>query len=183
MRGSDFVDLIKSEAAKLEALHAAIDRTVVDRDKNDEARRAWDSACEAFHTYRSRMDPYLERACDEERYADSDLLEFAVAFLEVDPWFFRSGYLKQILLTRLKRSDLSEPLRQRLRRVLADAARRRGTREFKHYCRLAVSLADHELASELEVLRVGTDVAAARRAKMMLEAIRNQRHELRAAGT
>ena len=183
MRRSDLVDLIESEATKLEALHSAIDRTFVNRDKGDETRRAWDNACEAFHTYRSRMDPFLERACEEERYTDSELLEFVVAFLEVDPWFFRSGYLKQILLTRLKRSDLSEPLRQRLRRVLIDAARRRGTREFKYYCRLAVSVADQELESELEVVRAGTDAAAAHRAKMMLEAIRNHSEELRAAGT
>ena len=183
MRSSDFIDLIKSEASKLEALNADIHRTVPDRDKDEKSHLAWQNACEAFHTYRSRMDPYLERACDEERYEDSDLLEFAVCFLEVDPWFFRSGYLKQILLTRLKRSELVEPFKQRLRGVLGDAARRRGTREFKYYCRLAVALANQQLVGELEALCSNTDTAVAQRARMMLEAIRNQRQEWRVAGT
>ena len=175
MRHSDFLELIKEYAAKRRALAANVHRTVVDRDRDERSRRAWENACDAFHSQASKLDSYFERAWSEERYTDSDVLEFVVCFLEADPWFFRSGYLKQIFLTRLKRSDLNEPLKKRLRNVLVDAVQRRGTREFRHYCRLAVMLADQELLSQLEAARSDADSARAHRAKMMLETIRNQR--------
>jgi hypothetical protein len=123
----DFTHLIESEGAKLEELHAAINRTVVHRDRDQRSRREWEAACAAFHNYVLPLDRYLEPACDEDRYTDRELLEFAIRFLELDPWFFRSGYLKQILITRLKRSDLDVSAKERLRRVLIDAVNRRGT--------------------------------------------------------
>jgi len=41
--------------------------------------------------------------------SDRDLIGIVVCFLEVDPHFVRSGYLKQDLLTRIKRSELRPP--------------------------------------------------------------------------
>ena len=146
----DFTELIAEEGARLGELHAEVHRTFLQRDRDAESRLDWERACDAFHSYGSRMDSYIERACKQSRYSDRKLLEFVVCFLEVDPWFFRSGYLKQIFLTRLKRSDLDEATQGRLRRVLLDIVDRRGTREFKHYCRLAAVIADESLVSALE---------------------------------
>jgi len=168
----DLTQLIESESAKLDELHAAIRRTAVDRDRGPHSRREWAAACAAFHSYVSPLDRYFEQACEQARYSHAELLEFAIRFLELDPWFFRSGYLKQILITRLKRSDLSESARERLRRVVIDAANRRGAREFKYYCRLAAVVADDKVVSELETVSTGTDAARANRAKMMLDQIR-----------
>jgi hypothetical protein len=181
MRHVDFAALIKEEAVKLEALHGAIHRTLMYRERDAKSRREWEQACDAFHSYVSTLDPFLERACEDERYADKDLLEFAVCFLEVDPWFFRSGYLKQILLTRLKRSELGLQNKRRLRAVLLDAVDRRGTREFKYYCRLAAAIADRGLVAALEKTGAGTDDARSNRARLMLATIR-QKEEWRVAG-
>lgn len=158
MSRRDFAQLIREEGARLQALHL--------RARPNE----------------SRLDQYLERAGKKARYTDSGLLEFVVCFLEVDPWFYRSGYWKQILLTRVKRSPLSEEVKGRLRKVLLDAVARRGTREFKYYCRLAAVIADHELVAELETASASTDAAIARRARMMLGTVR-QRQNSRAAST
>ncbi len=111
------------------------------------SRQAWIDACKALHTYVSAIDGSLDRACDERRYTDPGLIEFAICFLEVDPWFFRSGYLKQVLLTRLKRSDLDPPDKERLSAVSIDAVK------------------------QLQVASVGIDRARASRARMMLKHI------------
>jgi hypothetical protein len=169
----DFATLIAQEAAKLEALHVEVHWTFAHRDRNAESRLAWQRACDAFHSHVSALDPYLERACNKERYTKQDLVEFAVCFLEVDPWFFRSGYLKQILLTRLKQSDLGETAKGRLRSVLLDAVARRGTREFRYYCRLAAVIADQGLVAALEIARQGSG-ASASRARLMLDVIRQK---------
>ena len=103
-------------------------------------------------------------------------MEFVVCFLEVDPWFFRSGYLKGIFLTRLKRSDLNDAIKERLRIVLVDAVDRRGTREFKYYRRLAAAIAGEGLVSALEKASENTDGAVANRARLMLNTIRQKQH-------
>jgi hypothetical protein len=172
----DFTRLIESESAKLKELHAAITRTVVHRDRDERSRHEWQDACTAFHAHVSPLAKLLEPACGQQRYTDPELLEFAIRFLELDPWFFRSGYLKQILITRLKRSDLDDATRQRLRVVLMDAVKRRGTREFKYYCRLAAVLADEAFVGELAAACTGADPARIHRAKMMLEQVRRHSH-------
>lgn len=180
----DFAQLIRKEGAKLHAMHAEIHRTFALRDRDPGAHREWEQACNAFHAYQSWFGPYLESACKKRkaRYARG-ILEFVVCFLEVDPWFYRSGYLKQVFLTRVKRSVLSEALKERLRKVVLDAVERRGTREFKYYCRLAVVLADQQLVAELETAAASTDAAIANRARMMLGTVRGQRPEFRAASS
>jgi hypothetical protein len=176
MSPANFTELIAEESAKLGELHAQVHRTFLQRDRDAKSRSEWERAGHAFHTYTSQMDRYIERACKPVRYSgdrtnDRRLLEFVVCFLEVDPWFFRSGYLKQIFLTRLKRSDLDEAIQERLRKVLLDIVDRRGTREFKHYCRLAAVIADESLVSALEKASENTGVAAANRARLMLGVI------------
>lgn len=174
----DFTGLIEGESAKIAALHAAVHHTSVNRDRGKGSRQEWEDACVAFHSYVSPLYRFLELARNERQYTNPELLEFAIRFLELDPWFFRSGYLKQILLTRLKRSDLNERAQERLRRVLIDAVNRRGTREFRYYCRLAAVLANKSFVSELETAYAGDDSARVDRARMMLEHIR-QRSEKR----
>ena len=170
----DFAQMIREESAAIEALHASVDRTVGRRDRDARSLEEWESACSALHSYVSRLDPYLDRAYAEDKYADPELIEFAVCFLEVDARFFRSGYIKQVLLTRLKRSELTETTSCRLRQVLVSAVERRGTREFRYYCRLAAVLTDSGLVAVLESLHASEDRATASRATLMLQHIRNR---------
>ena len=175
----DFTKLIAEEGAKLGELYARRRRAILHRERDSASHSEWDRACYAFRSYVSRLNPYIERARKKVRYADKDknLLEFVVCFLEVDPWFDCSGYLKEIFLTRVKRSDLDEETKERLRRVLLDAVNRRGTREYKYYCRLAAVIGDEDLVAALETASDNNDGAVARRAKMMLGTIRQRQRE------
>jgi len=174
--GRNFTELITEEGAKLGELHAQVHQTFLQRDRDAKSRSEWERACNAFHSYVSRMNHYIERACKTGRYDEKNLLEFVVCFLEVDPWFYRSGYLKETFLTRLKRSDLNDALKERLCIVLADSVHRRGTREFKYYCRLAAVPGGEGLVSALEKVSESTDSAVAYRAKSMLRVIRQRQH-------
>jgi hypothetical protein len=178
MSPTDFAGLIAEEGAKLGELHAQVRRTFLLRDRDSESHREWDRACYAFHSYKSKMDSYIELAGRKRRY-ERRVLEFVVSFLEADPWFFGSGYLKETFLTRLKRSDLDEAVKERLRRVLLDAVERRGTREFKRYCRLAAVIWDEGLVSALEKVSEGADGAVAGRARFMLGVIIQRQREAR----
>lgn len=172
---TDFVQLIQDDAVRWRDLHQRVHETCRSRDKGPAALRAWEEACRQFHSYRSPLDPFVDHAYAERSYVDKDLIEFVVCFLEADPHVFRSGYLKQHLLTRIKRSKLSEPYKRRLRAVLVDVVNRRGTREFRYYCRLAAAIADDGLCTQLNAIAVGERSVRSSRARMMLAHIRQHR--------
>lgn len=98
---------------------------------------------------------------------DEVMRNFAVAFLEVDPYHFTSGYLKARLLRRLRNCALSTSQRARLLAVLRDAVMRRPWREYRDYCKLAVCIADESLLRDLERWSACAG-AFASRARMML---------------
>ena len=81
-------------------------------------------------------------------------VDTAIAFLEADPWFFRSGYEKQNIIRHLKRTPLTEPQRMRLARVVLAAIDGRDRIEFRHFGRLACGIwsefLDEEVAMRMQ---------------------------------
>jgi hypothetical protein len=108
-----------------------------------------------------------------ERLRQSDLrgLEDAVRFLQADPWFFRSGYIKADLLRFITRLDLPARYYPRLRSVLLAAVDYRDRREFRSYCRLARAIDGPELRNALMDRLDSEDRGIRRRSRWMLEAI------------
>jgi hypothetical protein len=89
-------------------------------------------------------------------------------FLEVDPWFFRSGYLKQKLLRALKGAVLTPDEVVRLTDVFLVVVDSRDRREFKEYCRLAAKVGATELRNGLTARLEASDEQVRRRAIEML---------------
>lgn len=165
--------MIVSESEKLQTLHEAIHETVIFRDRSPSANEAWRRACENFHSYESALDPYLERVSNDTDFKDQETIEFVISFLELDPRFFRSGYIKESMLPKIARAELTPKQLMRLRAVLLDAVDRRGGREFRRYCRLAVRIWDDNLLSKLRSLSKKGDSAASR-AKLMLHSVEQE---------
>ena len=68
---------------------------------------------------------------------DRDSIRDLITFLEVDPIFHRSGYLKEHLLRLIKNAPRTPHDDQRLRAVIWNRAGGPNRREFKLYCQLA----------------------------------------------
>jgi hypothetical protein len=100
-------------------------------------------------------------------------LEAAVAFLEADPWFFRSGYVKADLIRWLTRPGVGLPpeLVRRLTRVVVGAVEARDRREFRRYGRLARAVASPELRDALAQRLRHPDPGVKRRARWILESL------------
>jgi hypothetical protein len=171
-----FKDLIASESEKLRSLHEAIHETVIFRDRSPSANEAWQRACEEFHSYESQLSPYLKRVFSDSDYKDQETIEFVISFLELDPRFFRSGYIKEEMLRKIGRAELNSKQTMRLRTVLLDAIQRRGGREFRRYCRVAAQISDDDILAELRSLSSEGDSAGSR-AKMMLRYVEQGTHE------
>jgi hypothetical protein len=161
---SNFRNIIQSEAKEIDRLHQQIHVTYEARKKDV---GAWKKACAAFHSHVSAIDPLIDRVYEASELND-ELVEFSVTFLELNPMFFRSGYIKEEMLRKLKRSALSEQQNERLRAVLIDAVNNRGTREFRRYCRLLPKVSSPRLIATLETTNKLGEGARRHRAAVML---------------
>ena len=95
---------------------------------------AWNHACSEFrNNYEALSFPGgTLGAQDRMRSGDNEAIEYAIAFLEVRPYFFRSGYMYQEFMRVLRNCPLSDSQRRRYDRVrekylVYRAGRRRST--------------------------------------------------------
>jgi hypothetical protein len=119
------------------------------------------------------------------RNRDPAGLPIAIEFLEADPWFFRTGYVKEKLIRYLLRFDVSERDAARLRNVVLAAVDQCYRREFREYCRLARKVDAPELRQQLHERLTQGNADIRRRAQWMLDGLEKgvprygARHELR----
>ena len=86
---------------------------------------------------------------------DADAKEAAIKFLESDPYYYRSGYIKSKLLVRLKNIKLSASEVKRLQKVICNAIVSRQPKcEFIHYARLLKNVGTPEFRQKLQALPV-----------------------------
>jgi hypothetical protein len=110
-------------------------------------------------------------ACGRLKRGDPGGLETAIGFLEADPWFVRSGYLKADLTRFVGRVALSADDRERLGRVVCAVVDRGDRREFRRYCRLARAVDTPALRAELGARLGQADAGIRRRSAWVLSAL------------
>jgi hypothetical protein len=153
-------------AERLRAINAAIRKNFERRYDGEEYRKAWHTAVNELHeNYEALAFPGgLSNQMIRLRQGDPIAVERAVEFLEVDPLFFRSGYLKEEMLQLINRFELSSGQASRLRQVVIDRIHGEDRREFRRYCRLAARIATSEFRAQLAALADSTDSGIRRRA-------------------
>jgi len=80
-------------------LHAMVWETFGRRDKSELARRDWQLAAKRFREYRSEVDELVERCLAEGIVDDNELRIFVFCFVECDPYYHRSGYTLEGVLS------------------------------------------------------------------------------------
>jgi hypothetical protein len=154
-------------------VHAACGAVVDPRDESDPRTQRWLKAIEAFHLTCEQAYPETLRQFDKGHLPVSevdtgDILDF----LEADPVFYRSGYVKQKLLKDLKRRKLEASEIARIQAIiLGIVCQPDHRREFTDYCKVAVAVADEDFRKRLQKLASGRETRIATRAGWMLAAI------------
>lgn len=102
-------NLLFRNAKEINRLKSRIDETFKNRDSSKEAWGEWSKACEEFHNkYDNLAFPGgLEGSDDRILSGDKITIDTAITFLECRPYFFRSGYIYQNLIRKLKRAPLA----------------------------------------------------------------------------
>lgn len=106
---------IEENAATLCELRARIKETFKWREQSPFKRREWESACREFHArYKALSFPcdYVE-ALQKIPRGDPHSVECALCFVEVRPYFFRSGYMYKDLIRKLTNAPLFDSHRER----------------------------------------------------------------------
>lgn len=170
----DIAAQILANADEIVRLYKRIDETVRYRSRSSKDRDEWSNACGEFH----RRFPELLFPGGEERWAaflrrDPDEVDSAIAFLEVDPWFFRSGYLKQIMWDRLKGTYLKPDQMKRLEKVAERYLHKRVQREFWHMVRFFRVRGGEAFWATIAAIANEKSAEAGRKAHWMLLARRN----------
>jgi hypothetical protein len=164
---------LAGEANAAQAEVRAAFRLVADRkDEADPKTRRWLGAIEAFRAAQALVYPEALRQVEqgERHVSELDTLDM-LDFLQADPVFHRSGYMKAKLLTELKRRKLDRHEAQRLQAIIVNAVGKPDRREFRHYCRAAAAVDDAGLRQKLRDLERADDAGTRRRATWVLTAL------------
>ena len=130
---------IAKYATQVKQLHDEIHRTCIFRDSGKkEFYLEYKNAINNWHQHRSPLekfwtDSFKSLVQSGDRVAINEL----ITFLEVDPYYFRSGYLKGRLARYMKNTPRTQEDNHRLRGVIWNRARGPRRNEFREYCRLA----------------------------------------------
>ena len=148
----------------------------------EEARRAIKTSprapelIERFHNaIEAAYPPGFWEHYDRLKNGDARGVEMAIEFLEADPWFFRSGYIKANLARFLKHVTLSNQQVRRLEKVLLKIVDERNTQEFRNYSRLARMIATPALIEALKESLADERLPRRLRATWMLSTIEQTR--------
>lgn len=173
----DYKAEIRKEAKEWEALREQVYATFKLRDRSAEDLAEWSEACKAWHGYsRPVLDTFESTAAMEQlATGDPELLELAICFVEVNPYYFRSGYLKKRLFRRLRGMALSEKARQRIQQGILHAVLSHEGAGWKDFCSLATAFFDANFEHSVTRYVSDEDQQVSRRAKSILAHIRQQR--------
>ena len=169
-------NVFESNAARLRELHAAIKTTCKKRDEGVRQRQAWEAACRSFHESFNRLafPGGLGEAMQSLKAGNLASLEMAVRFLEADPRFFRSGYIKADLIRHIRKAQLSNEQRMRLQQVVLTRIQGQDAREFRSYCHLARAIADADFERQVVELAASPVSSISRHVKWVLAQLRPQ---------
>lgn len=105
------------------------------------------------------------------KQGDLEGLPDAISFLEADPWFFRTGYVKTWLIRHIKPTMLSLQDIARLQQVILHVVDTRDDRDFRAFCRLARKVDGPVLRRELQARLESPQADIRRRSRWVMDAL------------
>jgi hypothetical protein len=106
---------VQNNAREIVGLRQRLDDAIAHRGDDPQSLPRWEEACAEFHRrYELLAFPGGPRnARSSLRAGDQEAIEYALAFLEVRPYFFRSGYMYKDFIRVLRHCPLSTSQRSR----------------------------------------------------------------------
>lgn len=169
---------IRARADELVQLHKDVSSAYGARDGTMEADEAWRLAAARFQEATKAFYTTFTGLGAPIRAGNRDAIDFAIRFLEADPWCFRSGYVKADLMTALGNAPVTDDERRRLKAVVLKRLKRREPGLIRPTGRLAANVWDDALMAEIQ--RVITHGSHAERAdaEAVVRAVAHERRSI-----
>ncbi|MGJ8677021.1 MAG: hypothetical protein ACSHX0_05860 [Akkermansiaceae bacterium] len=146
------------------------------RNQSPKEHKEWEEAADAWHTHEHPVDRlWCEEFMADLRESVPYAVEEAIVYLEADPWYHRSGYLKERLIRGLKTAVLKNSDRVRLWNVCWNVAAGKNRREFRNYCSLAAVVGDADLIELLKGVSEERNIAAKGKFGFMLNYLQHHK--------
>ena len=130
--------LIKYSILQIEVHRRRLDELSQNRNRDKDSFDRWIEAYKAWCQFEHPIVILWDRAyLAQALEGDRGVIEDCLLYLEVDPWHFRSGYLKEELIRVLKKCPLLERDITRVHRLILNICRGQDRREFRRFCALA----------------------------------------------
>ena len=165
--------IIHETEAEMNRLHAACRAAAARQRSNAASRQEYRRAAEEFRNYQSPLWE-LWSAEAQRNIVDTSgpLRDAAILYLQISPRFFRSGYLRDLICTKLKQAELQPQERKDTQEaLLRSIVLRPSTGSFRYDCRLAIKVADSHFLQELRSLSGSSNLWTSGRASRMEQAI------------
>ncbi len=169
MHKKNSIKLILENATKINQKYMLVKQSSLQRAANS---HEWKKATQDFHdSYDQLAFPGgLDHALDALKKNDPATIDHAILYLEADPYFYRSGYIKQKIIRLLKQSTLSPHHILQLQAVLIANIQRGG--RSREYCRLAKKIQTPVFIERLqEIMRTAKHEQIIEWVKVMLAVI------------
>lgn len=179
MTQKKFYSLIVDNAKTIDELHNNIHETYKNKGKNALAHT---EACRLFHESFDLLafPGGLEDGLKLLKEHDPAAIEKAIEFLDADPYFHGSGYIKIDLLKLLKNVVLNKKQIIQLQDILIRVITKPSRQEYRDYCRLARKIFDAAFYDQVqEIIQQSNDSQAVSRAQLMLNAIEQEMRMLK----
>lgn len=160
---------IRKGAAEIARLHRLIHECYGENGRKDEWRRACTALYEGYDTW--AFPGGLDAGMSALKKGDLQARNAAILFLEIDPMFFRSGYIKEEIIRRLKQFDLTSSEVDRVHSAVLRVVKTRSCRELRQYRSLARRFATSALVEALRNLANDADPATSQRARWVLRTV------------
>lgn len=133
---NEYYHLIKQHETEVNRLHAEVREAFGRSDQSKHARRDWELAAKRFREHKSEVDDLVERCMTQDIGNDRELRAFTFSYVKSDPYFFRSGYILERLVRRIKKLDLSETEKVLIQELILKRIDTNALRNFRDICRL-----------------------------------------------
>lgn len=101
---------------------------------------------------------------------DPSILPIAITYLKADPYFHRSGYIKGIIATQLKKFTFNHEQTKDLQDIIIDTIFKPSRREHKDYYRLAIKISDNDFLVRIqEVIKQSHDPVILKHAQYIFD--------------
>jgi len=164
----NYQKLIAQCEDEINELDTELKQTLEHRDKSPHQREQWHRAADAFRNHQSQIDDLIDQCLELGLENNNELRRFAFAYIDQDPYFYRSGYILESLLRRVKKLSLTASEKSSIQRLVLKRIETRALRNFRQICRL-IHMADTDgFLTEVSNRAKSTDPQVKRRAEFAL---------------